>query len=59
MDCSKPGLHHLLSLLKYMSTESVILSNHLILLSSPLAFDLPSIRVFTYESALRIKWPKY
>ena len=48
------------SLLKLMSIESVMLSNHLILccpLLLPLIF--PSIRVFSNESALRIRWPKY
>ena len=49
------------SLLKPMSIESVILSNHLILccplLLLPLIF--PSIRVFWDESAYRIRWPKY
>ena len=48
------------SLLKFMFTESVILSNHLII-CYPVLF-LPSIfprfRVF-YELTLRIKWPKY
>ena len=48
------------SLLKLMSIELVMLSNHLILSSpSPLAFNLSSIRVFSNESALRIKWPKH
>ena len=49
------------SLLKLMSFESVIPSNHLILyyhlLLLPSVF--PSIRVFSNESALRIRWPKY
>ena len=49
------------SLLKLMSIESVMPSNHLILwrplLLSPSIF--PSIRVFSSESALRIRWPKY
>ena len=49
------------SLLKLMSIESVMSSNHLILchplLLSPLIF--PSIRVFSSESALPISWPKY
>ena len=44
-----------------MSIESVMSSNHLILcrplLLLPLIF--PSIRVFSYESALHIRWPKY
>ena len=49
------------SLLKLMSIESVMPSSHLILshplLLLPLIF--PSIRVFSIESALRIRWPKY
>ena len=49
------------SLLKLMSIESVIPSNHLIL-CHPLLFlpsILPSIRVFSNESVLCIRWPKY
>ena len=49
------------SLLKLMSIELVIPSNHLILcrplLLSPSIF--PSIRVFSNESVLHIRWPKY
>ena len=49
------------SLLKPMSIESVIPSNHLILcrplLLPPSSF--PSIRVFSNESVLHIRWPKY
>ena len=49
------------SLLKLTSTESVMPSNHLILcrplLLPPSIF--PSIRVFSKESVLRIRWPKY
>ena len=44
-----------------MSIESVMPSNHLIL-CHPLLFlpsILPNIRVFSNESALRIRWPKY
>ena len=48
-------------LLKRMSIESVMPSNHLVLcrplLLLPLIF--PSIRVFSSESVLRIRWPKY
>ena len=46
---------------KPMSIESVMPSNHLIL-CCPLLFlpsIFPSIRVFSNESALRIRWPKY
>ena len=49
------------SLPKFMSTESVMPSNHLIL-CHPLLLPpsiLPSIRAFSNESALRIRWPKY
>ena len=49
------------SLLKLMSTESVMPSNHLILCRLLLLLPsiFPSIRVFSSESALHIKWPKY
>jgi len=48
------------SLLKLMSTESVMPSNHLILCHPLLLPSIfPSIRVFSNESALRIRWPKY
>ena len=66
MDCSRPGLPYLSitnsqSLLKFTTIESVMPSNHhiiwcpLVLLPS----IFPSIRVFSNESALRIRWPKY
>ena len=49
------------SLLKLMSIESVMPSNHLILCCPPLQPPsiFPSIWVFSNESVLRIKWPKY
>ena len=48
------------SLLKLMSNESVMLSNHLILCHPLLLPSIfPSIRVFSNESALCIRWPKY
>ena len=49
------------SLLKLMSIKSVMLSNHLILCHSLLLLPSisPSIRVFSSEPALRIRWPKY
>ena len=49
------------SSLKLMSTELVIPSNHLILCHPRLLSNsiLPSIRVFSNESALCIRWPKY
>ena len=49
------------SFLKLMPIESVMLSNHLIL-CHPLLFlpsTFPSIRIFTKESVLPIRWPKY
>ena len=64
MGCSLPGFPSFTiswSLLKLMSIESVMPSNHLIL-CCPLIL-LPSIslsiRVFSNESALHIRWPKY
>ena len=49
------------TLLKLMSIESVIPSNHLILCHPLLLLPsvFPSIRVFSSESALHIRWPKY
>ena len=49
------------SLLKFMSIESVMPSNHLIL-CHPLLLPpsiIPSIRVFSNELVLHIRWPKY
>ena len=49
------------SLLKLMSIESVMPSNHLTICHSLLLLPpiLPSIRVFSNESTLRVRWPKY
>ena len=49
------------SLLKLMSIESVMPSNHLILCHPLLLLPstFPSIRVFSSESVFRIRWPKY
>ena len=68
VDCSMPvheGQHSLSfttsrSLLKFLSTELVMPSSHLILcrpLLQPSIF--PSIRVFSNEQALPIRWPKF
>jgi len=63
VDCSTlgfPVLPNSWSLLKLMSIESVMPSNYLILcrpLLLPSVF--PSIRVFSNESVLCIRWPKY
>ena len=65
MDCSTPGLpvHHSnsQSLLKLMSIESVMPSNHPILCRPCLLLPsiIPRIRVFSNESALCIRWLKY
>ena len=49
------------SLPKFMSIESVMPSNHLILCHPLLLLPsiVPSIKVFSDMSALRIRWPKY
>ena len=64
MDCSTPGslfTTNSQSLLKLMSIQLVMPSNHLILcnpfLLPPSIF--PSIRAFSNKSALHIRWPKY
>ena len=64
MNCSTPGLpvhHQLLSSLRFMSIESVMPSSHLILCRPLLLLPSipPSIRVFSNESILRMRWPKY
>ena len=64
MNRSMPGLpvhHQLLEFTQTHVIESVMPSNHLILCHPLLLLPsiFPSIRVFSNESALRIKWPKY
>ena len=64
MDCSMPGssvLQSLWGLLKFTFTESVMLSNHLILCCPFLLLPsfFPIMRVFSNESALCIMQPKY
>ena len=63
MNCSTPGFPFTISLclLKLMSIESVMPFNHLILCHPILLLPsiFPSIRVFSNESALCIKWPKH
>ena len=65
MDCSIPGfpVHHQNSwtLFKLMSVESVMPSRYLILCHPLLLLPsiCPSIRVFSSESVLCIRWPKY
>ena len=55
------SITHSQSLLKLMFIESVMPSNHLILCHSLLLLPsiFPSIRVFSNESVLPIRWPKY
>ena len=64
VDCSTPGFLSFTiswSLLRFMSIELLMLSNHLILcpplLLSPSVF--PSVSVFANELALHIRWPQY
>ena len=64
MDCSMPGLPVITnsqSLLKLMSIELVMPSNHLNLCPPLLLLPsiFPSIMVFSNESVLGIRWPKY
>ena len=64
MNRSTPGLpvhHQLQSSFKLMSIESVMPSSHLILCRPLLLLLLvpPSIRVFSSESTLCMRWPKY
>ena len=64
MNCSKPGLpvHH--QLLEFTKTHvhqigDAIQPSHPLSSPSPLAPIPPSIRVFSNESTLRMRWPKY
>ena len=63
MNHSTPDLpvhHQLLESLRLMSIESVMPSSHLILCRPLLLPPIPpSIRVFSSESTLRMRWPKY
>ena len=64
MDGSTPGFPVIInsrSLLKLMSIESVMPSNHFILCRPLLLLPsiFPSIKVFSSESAFHIRWPKY
>ena len=63
MDCSMPGfpvLHYSQSLLKFMSIESIMLSNHFILCFCLLLLlsVFPNIRIFSNELTLHIRWSK-
>ena len=62
-DCSMPGfpvLHYSQSLLKFMSIESIMLSNHFILCFCLLLLlsVFPNIRIFSNELTLHIRWSK-
>ena len=64
MNCSTPGtlsITNSRSSLKLESIESMMPSSHLILCRSLLLLPpiLPSIRVFSNESTLHMRWPKY
>ena len=64
MDCSMPGPLSIInsrSMLILMSIESVMPSNHLILCCPLFLLPsiFPSIRVFSNDSVLHIRWPKY
>ena len=64
MDCSMPGfaLHHHLPELPQTHVHRVsdaIQPSHSLSSPSPPAFNFPSIRVFSNELVLHIRWPKY
>ena len=64
MDCSTPGFpvhHQLLELTQLVSVQSVMPSNRLVLCHPLLLLPsiFPSIKVFSNESVLHIRWPKY
>ena len=60
-DCSTLSITNSWSLLKLMSIKLVMPSNHLILCHPLLLLSsvFPSIRVFSSESVLLIRWPKF
>ena len=64
MNCSTPGFpvqHQLPEFIQPLSTESVMPSSHLSLCRPLLLLPsiFPSIKVFSNELALRIRWPRY
>ena len=64
MDCSTPGFPVLHHLQEFVQTHvhrvgDAIQPPHPLSSPSPPAFNLPNIRVFSKESVLRIRWPKY
>ena len=58
---SRPLFHYLQHWFKLMSIESIMSPNHLILCHPLLLLtsNFPSIRIFSNESALHIRWSKY
>ena len=61
LQLTKPSYHQLRGLLKLMSVESAMPSSHLILCHPLLLLPsiFPSINVFSNESSLCIRWPKF
>ena len=64
VNCSTPGssvLHYLLEFAQTHAIESMMPSNHLILCRPLLLLPsvFPNIRVFSNQSALHTRWPKY
>ena len=64
MDCDMPGLpvhHHLPEFIEthVHQVSDAIQTSHPLSSSSPPAFNPPSIRVFSNESTLAMRWPKY
>ena len=64
MDCTMLGFPVLHCLLEFAQThvhrvDDAIQPSHPLLSPSPPALNLPSIRVFSNKSALRIRWPNY
>ena len=64
MDCNTPGFPVLHYLLEFAQTHvhwvsDAIQPSHSLLSPSPLTFKFPSIRVFSNEPVLYIKWPEY
>ena len=64
VNCSTPGssvLHYLLEFAQTHAIESMMPSNHLILCHPLLLLPsvFPNIRVFSNQSALHTRWPKY
>ena len=64
MDCSRPGFSVQHQLLEFIQTHvhwvgDAIQPSHPLVSASPPTFIFPSISIFSNESALSIRWPKY